>query len=359
MGLIDLAHRWLGGLIGLLLAVLAVSGTVLAYKDVWVMLPHAGDAQAQDTATLVAAAETIMAAPDRPRSIVFASKTFGLNQLSYPQEGAGAYATQQGELVVRWSAKWERPEVWLFDLHHHLFTGDTGEIVAGIAGLCGLGFVITGAILWWRMRSAYEFRLWPRKFERFAILRHHRDLGIVMAPILALSLVTGTIMIFRPVADLILGPGASAAVTQALKPPPPRKAELAAHPDWRGMIETARRLHPDAEVRILSLPRGKTGLISLRLRQQQEWLPNGRTTLYFAADTGALVRAGDALAMPAKVRAYNALYPLHSGKVGGLPYRIVMTLSGLTLTLLGSLTVWTFWFRRKPRRRRRDPVPAT
>lgn len=359
MAVIDLLHRWLGGLIGLLLVVLGLSGAILAHKDVWVMLPHAGDAQVQDTATLAAATEAIMDGPDRPRSIVFATKTFGLNQLSYPTEGAGAYATQQGELITRWSSKWERPEVWLFDLHHHLFSGDTGEIVSGVAGLCGLGFVVTGAILWWRMRRAYEFRLWPRKFERFAILRHHRDLGIVMAPVLALSLVTGAIMIFRPVADLILGPGTSAAVTQALKPPPPRKAELAEHPHWRGMIETARRLHPDAEVRILSLPRGKTGLISLRLRQQREWLPNGRTTLYFAADTGALVRAGDALAMPAKVQAYNALYPLHSGKVGGLAWRLVVTLSGLTLTLLGSLTVWTFWFRRKPRRRRRDPVPAT
>jgi len=359
MGLLDLLHRWTGGLIGLLLAVLGLSGSILAYKDAWVMLPHADDAHVQDTAALAAAAERLMADPERPRSIVFATKDFGLNQLSYPEAGAGAYASQAGEIVTRWSSKWERPEVWLFDLHHHLFNGDAGEIVAGVAGLCGLGFVITGAILWWRMRRAYEFRLWPRKFERFAILRHHRDLGVVMAPVLALSLVTGTIMVFRPVADLILGPGTSAAVTQALKPPPPRKAKLADDPDWRGMIETARRLYPTAEVRILSLPRGKTGLISLRLRQQQEWLPNGRTTLYFAADTGELVRAGDALAMPGNVQAYNALYPLHAGKVGGLPYRLLMTLSGLTLTLLGSLTVWTFWFQRKPRRRRRDPVPAT
>jgi uncharacterized iron-regulated membrane protein len=359
MGLIDLAHRWLGGLIGLLLAVLALSGTILAYKDVWVMLPHARDAQVQDPATLVAATEAVMAAPDRPRSIVFATKTFGLNQLSYPDASAGAYTTQRGELITRWSSKWERPEVWLFDLHHHLFSGDAGEVVSGVVGLCGLGFVITGTILWWRMRRAYEVRLWPRRFERFAILRHHRDLGIVMAPVLALSLITGAIMIFQPVADAVLGPGASAQVAEALKPPPGRKVELAARPDWRRMIETARRLHPTAEVRILSLPRGKTGLISLRMRQQEEWLPNGRTTLYFAADTGELVRAGDALAMPRQVQAYNALYPLHAGKVGGLAYRLLITLSGLTLATLGSLTVWTFWFRRKPRRRRRDPLPAT
>lgn len=359
MRLVDLIHRWTGGLIGLLLAVLGLSGALLAHKPLLVMLPQVGEAQAQDTASLAAAAERIMAAPDRPRSVVFATRDFGLNQLSYPKAGSGAYATQAGDVVARWDSKWDRPEIWLFDLHHHLFNGDTGEMVAGVAGLCGLGFVITGAILWWRMRRAFELRLWPRKFERFQILRHHRDIGIVMAPLLALSLMTGTIMVFRPVADAILGPGAAAAVTEALKPPPPRKAKLADDPDWTGMIETARRLYPTAEVRILSLPRGETGLISLRLRQQQEWLPNGRTTLYFAADTGELVLARDALALAPQVQAYNALYPLHAGKVGGLPYRLLVTLSGLTLTLLGSLTVWTFWFRRKPKRRRRDPVPAT
>lgn len=352
MTFIDLAHRWLGGLIGLLLAVLGISGAILAHKDAWVGLPHVHDPQVQTTSALVAAVETIMADPEaRPRSIVFASRTFGLDRLSYPDE-AGAYTDQTGRIVTRWADKWERPEVWIFDLHHHLLTGDTGETVAGVAGLCGLGFVITGAILWWRMRGAYEFRLWPRKLSRFAILRHHRDLGILMAPILALSLVTGSVMVFRPVADLILGPGAARAVTQALEPPPPRKAALAENPDWRGMIETARRLHPQAEVRILSLPRGKTGLISLRLRQPQEWLPNGRTTLYFAADTNQLIHARDASKMPAQVQAYNALYPLHAAKVGGLPYRLLMTLSGLTLGVLGTLTVWTFWFARKPRRRR-------
>lgn len=356
MRVLDLLHRWLGGTIGLLLAVLGVSGALLVHKDIWVGVPGARDAQVQDTAALAAAAERIMADPDRPRSIVFASRTFGLDRLSYAGQH-GAYADQSGEIVTRWDSQWERPEVWLFDLHHHLFYGDTGEMVAGVAGLVGLGFVVTGLILWWPLRRSYEFRLWPKAPSRFPILRHHRDWGVVLAPILALSLITGSIMVFRPVADLLLGPGAATEVEASLKAPPPREAKLAGNLDWSGMIATARRLHPDAEVRILSLPRGDTGLISLRLRQPQEWLPNGRTTLWFAADTGELVHARDALELPARAQAYNALYPLHAAKVGGLPYRLVMTLSGLTLGLFGTLTVWTFWFARKPRTQR-EPRPA-
>ncbi|MFZ5718720.1 MAG: PepSY-associated TM helix domain-containing protein [Pseudomonadota bacterium] len=359
MRLVDLLHRWLGGTIGLLLAVLGVSGAILAHKDAWVGVPGARDAQVQETAALAAAAERLMADPEgRPRSIIFATRTFGLDRLSYEGE-AGAYATQAGEIVTRWDSNWARPEIWLFDLHHHLFNGETGEIVAGVAALCGLGFVITGVILWWPLRRSWTFRLWPSRMSRFPILRHHRDLGVVMAPLLALSLVTGAIMVFRPVTDLILGPGAAKEVEASLKAPPPRNAELSETLDWGGMIETARRLHPDAEVRILALPRGDSGLISLRLRQPAEWLPNGRTTLWFAADTGELVHARDALELPARARAYNALYPLHAAKVGGLPYRLAVTASGVALGLFGTLTVWTFWFARRPRRRREaKPAPA-
>lgn len=357
MKLLDLVHRWLGGTFGVLLAVLGLSGAILVHKDAWVGVPGARDAQVQDTRALADAVNRMMAEPDRPRSILFASESFGLDRLSYEGD-RGAYADQAGQVVTRWDSQWERPEVWLFDLHHHLFYGDTGEMVAGAAGIAGLVFVITGLILWWPLRNSFQFRLWPKTLGRFPVLRHHRDWGVLVAPVLALSLATGTTMVFRPVADVILGPGTSARVETALKPPPPIKAKLADDLDWGGMIVEARRLYPDAEVRILSLPRGKSGLISLRLRQKQEWLPNGRTNLWFAADTGRLVASRDALALPGQVRAYNALYPLHAAKVGGLPYRLLMTFSGLTLGLFGTLTVWTFWFARRKPRLKREPRTA-
>src|SRR3546814_10718573 len=86
---------------------------------------------------------------------IYADERFGLHQLRF-NEGAGAYASQSGEIVARWASQWERPELWIFDFHHHLFAGDNGEWVIGIAGLCGLFFVISGVILWWRTRGDRE-----------------------------------------------------------------------------------------------------------------------------------------------------------------------------------------------------------
>jgi uncharacterized iron-regulated membrane protein len=352
MKTLDLLHRWTGGLIGLLLALLGLSGAILLHKDAWVMLPHAGDAQVTGTAEIAATVTRLMADPEgRPQGIVFAGENFGLHRLSFGKD-AGAYADQSGNIVTTWQSQWERPEIWLFDFHHHLFTGDAGETVAGIAGLCGLFFVLSGIILWWRTRKTFEFRLWPRRMSRPAIVRQHRDLGIIVAPLLLLSLYTGLSMIFRPITALALGPSAPAAIASALKPPPPIEAKLADRIDWGAIVRTARQRFPDAEFRILALPRGDTGMISIRMKQPAEWLPNGRTTLFFAADTGRLDAARDALALTAQVRGFNMLYPLHAAKVGGLPYRLLMTLSGLALALLGSLAVWSFWFRRG------KPVPA-
>lgn len=327
---------------------MGLSGAILVHRDALIMLPHVGDARVTDTAQVAATVERIMADPaTRPQSLTFPSDSLGLYRLGWGKDG-GAYVDQGGNQVARWLTQWERPELWLFDFHHHLFAGDAGETVIGVAGLAGLFFVVSGAILWWRTRKTFELRALPRRLSRPAILRHHRDLGILFAPLLLLVIYTGVTMIFRPVTALVLGPSAPATIEKALKAPQAPAAKVAEKLDWAAMIALAKARFPDAEPRILSLPRKGGGLIGLRMKQPAEWLPNGRTVLYFAADTGRLVEVRDALQLPAQARGFNTFYPLHAAKVGGLPYRLLMTLVGLALTLLGSLTVWTFWFKRRP-----------
>lgn len=353
MKFVDLLHRWTGGLLGLLLAVLGLSGVILVHKDAWILLPHARDAQVQDLAAVVGSVERLMAGSPAPNSITFASRDLGLHRVRFTGE-AGAYADQAGGIVARWDSKWERPELWLFDLHHYLLAGETGALVAGWVALIGLGFVVTGLILWWPRRKTFEFRLWPARMDRPRIIRQHRDFGVVVAPLLTLSLLTGAMLTLRPVADLVLTPwGSSAELRASLAAPQARGGAPAQQLSWTRILGEARRRFPDAEFRVLSLPQKPGGLISIRMRQPAEWLPNGRSTLWFDASDGRLVEARDALSMGRGVQMFNAVYPLHAAKVGGLPYRIVMTASGLALCLLGTLSVWTFWFRRPQARRSR------
>jgi uncharacterized iron-regulated membrane protein len=351
MKLLDLIHRWTGGIVGLVLAIMGLTGTILVHKESWLLLPHAGDALVTDPAAIGAATEKLLAAEPKAQSILYASDRFGLHQLRLPK-GAGAYADQAGNVVTRWQSQWERPELWIFDLHHHLFSGDVGETIIGVAGLAAILFVVTGAILWWRTRRTFNFRLWPRRLSRPAIVMQHRDFGIVMAPLLLLSAVTGTMMIFKPFAAIVIAPfGAPWQALAANAPPKAKSGPLAAQPDWPAIVTAAHAHFPDARIRILALPRKPGDPIAIRMKRAAEWLPNGRSTLAFDADDGRLLAATDALALPAGTQVFNGAYPLHAAKVGGLAWRLVMTVSGLALMLLGSLTVWTFWFRR-PRQKR-------
>lgn len=360
MQTLRLLHRWTGGFVGLLLALLGLSGALLVHKDAFlrITVPHAADAQRQDTATLAAAAAKIFAAEDRPRSIVLATDRLGLHKLSYKGEH-GAYADQDGNIVQNWTSNWERPEVWLFDFHHHLFNGDAGEIVGGGIGLIGLGFVVTGLILWWPTRRMFKFRLWPKGAKRAAIVHHHRDLGVWIAPLLVLSLTTGAAMNLKWFSQALRAPFSPPAVVEAASAPPKIVGgKLAKDLDWASVIGAAKARFPDAEVRTIGLPAKKGGLIQIRLRRQAEWLPNGRTMAWFDPADGRLVASRDALTLPLGARIANADYPLHAAKVGGLAYRLVMTASGLALTLLGSLAVVTFWGNPSGKPRRRSALRA-
>lgn len=363
MKILRLLHRWTGGLIGLLLALLGFTGALLVHEDAFLRatVPHAADDQRQDTATLAAMATRVFGAEDRPRSIVLATQRMGLHKLAYKTEQQAAYADQDGNIVQSWTSNWARPEVWIFDFHHHLFNGDAGEIVGGIAGLAGLGFVVTGLILWWPTRRMFHLRAWPRMMKRAAIVHHHRDLGVIVAPLLVLSLTTGAAMNLKWFSQALRAPFSPPAVMEkASAAPKIRGGKLAEDLDWSKVIGQAQARFPGAEVRTIGLPQKKGGLIGVRLRQQAEWLPNGRSMAWFDPATGAMVASRDAQAMPLGSRIANLDFPLHAAKVGGLAYRLVMTVSGLALTLLGALAVVTFWGNPAgvPKRRKPKAKPA-
>lgn len=339
MALLSAIHRWTGGLIGLLLTLLGLTGTILIWEGAWITLPGAGDPIAEDVSRLSAITQRA-AAGGELSYITFASDELGLHQLVYA-DGSGAYVRQDGTVVERWASQWERPELWLFDLHHHLFAGDTGETVTGIAGIAGLLFLVTGAILWWRSRRTFRLRLLPRRLAPGPIVSHHRDLGIIALPLLTLSMSTGVLMLFAPVRHALFG--------QEYRPKIIAPASTEQTPTEA--LEVAKSLFPEAAIRRIALPVHPGGSIVVRLRQPFEWTPNGRTQVSIDAD--GKVPVEDAAAANPSAWLSEKAYPVHAAKVGGPAWKLAMTASGIALTLLGSLAVWSFWARRVGKRARR------
>ena len=348
--LLSLLHRWVGAIAGLLLALLGLSGALLVWRDQWTFVPHAGDAPGHDMAALARVIDAVADGATPIERMTFAGEGLGVHQIVYA-DGSGAYLSQSGEVVARWTATWQRPELWLFDLHHHLLLGEAGETAEGIVALVGLFFVISGVVLWWRMRARFRPRLWPAKMTSGAIVHHHRDLGVITAPLLALSLLTGAMMALPAVGQWMMAPLGREAKPKA--PDVPAAPPHVGRPDFARAFAAAATRFPDAEPRRLQWPRKAGKPITLRLRQPFEWTPNGRTFLYLDPATLAVVGAAD----PADGRGsgwlQEKLYPVHAAKVGGLGWKLAMTASGLALAMLGSLAVYGVWRTRWTARRRR------
>ena len=345
MKALSILHRWSGGLVGLLLALLGLSGAILVWEGEWIGVPGADDPVVENVERI--AAISSHAVSDGALRITFASDEIGLHHVAR-QGGAGEYVRQDGGIAASWAGQWERPELWIFDLHHHLLAGETGEWVTGIAGIFGLMFVITGAVLWWRSRRAFEWRLWPRRMQPGPIVRHHRDFGIVIAPLLLMSFLTGLGMLFPAAARIALSPWG--AMPSPAKPPEVLNAGPT--PSVADMLRTAKRRFPNAELRRLTVPAKADGAYSIRMRQSFEWTPNGRTTLYFDR-AGKLLRVDDPASASDAASINEKLYPVHSSKVGGTLWKIAMTVSGLALFMLGSFAVYSFWLRKANRGRKK------
>lgn len=353
---LSLLHRWLGGLVGLALAVLGLTGAALLWKPWWVGVPLSNRAPTEaETLAMIAAAERLGAG-----HLTLPSAEFGTAQAGLP-DGGGAYLAHEGILRAQWTSSWDRPETFLFDLHHHLLMGETGELLTGWLGIAAALFTLSGLVLWWPTRRTFRLKALPARLTRPAVIRHHRDLGVVLALPILLAGLTGALIVLKPLAGAIFAPLSPAPEIAAWQARPPAPAAAQA-PDWPAILAAARARFPDAQPRMIIWPKAPGEAVTIRMRRPAEWHPNGRTTLTLAGD-GTLLAARDAPAAPLATRAQNALYPLHSARLAGspmaLPLRVVMTLAGLGLALLGSLAVLTFWRAPRPRKNPTRPRVIT
>lgn len=354
MKLLSLLHRWTGGVVGILLAIIGLSGTALLWEDSWILLDGANDAAVGDPAALGETVRIAMEMAPGLSRVTFAGDEIGLHQAVYA-DGGGAYIAQDGTVVERWTGVWERPELWLFDLHHYLLMGEAGKTVTGVLGLLLLAFAISGAILWWRTRKTFRFRLWPARYTASAIVRHHRDLGIVAAPLLLLVAATGTLMVFPAISSTLLSPIAKAGAEPV---PPTGLAPVGRDTDWQRVMANAQEAYPSAAARRLMMPKQPGQPIAIRFRQDFEWTPNGRSYVWIAPGSAEVVARDD----PAEggdpaAAVVEKFYPLHAAKVGGLAWRIALTFAGLSLVLLGLFATWSFWTVRIGRRGGKLAVP--
>lgn len=337
-------HLWVGLGVGLVFAVVGLSGTVLVFHDDLLRWQHPQLAAFEPVADGGVLARVL--ASETPR---------GLGSVQFPRErmpvwlgfyddGRRVYFAPDDGRVLLERSEHDDALLWLHELHTHLLGGETGEAVLGVIGWISLGLLLTGLYLWWPRRGRMLAQL--RVFNGPPVRRWmtwHRSSGVVLLPLVLLATLTGVGMIYHEAArGLLTGLFGGGAIPAA----PVRAAPAGATVDWPRVLERARSALPSAALTRASAPADGSGVVGFRARGHGEWHPNGRSTVHVDLAGREVLLAHDATAQPLGARMTEAIYPLHIGSVGGAAVKWLTALGGLMPAFL-LVTGFLFWRRRR------------
>jgi len=345
MKLIRTVHAWAGLTLALLLILSSVTGTLLLWKDEYVMLtiPEARvnfTPEPRALARIAAAIEATFENNDILR-IQFATAEFPLSKVTLYDTNY-AYVDIDGRVVEQWHMN-DRIEEWLYDLHHRLLLDDIGLTIVGLAAIALVILVLLGVITFIPLRRLFSRGIWPAGLSSGALVISHRNLGIVLALPLLLTLVTGITLAFPfEVEELLLedlrrsqeysdamvvgidditGPGTG---------------------DWLPAMERTLAVFPGAVIRTASVPSGFSAHRIIGVQQPGAWNRTGLSLAYIDEELGYMDLRIDARGVPLVERLVNLGYPLHTGKTGSMLFKLFMTFCGLGIACLSLFGLVSF-----------------
>ena len=342
-------HLWVGLSVGLVYALIALSGSVLVFQKpllCWLHPQLAGhelpDAGAR--AAVLAKLSRDWSASGL-RSADLPTADLPVWQL-YFADGSRRYLDPADGQLLLTRTSGSDLLLTLRDWHTHLLGGEAGEAWLGVLGWITLALLVSGLWLWWPARHKFgaNLRLHAQPPAR-RWLSWHRSFGALSLPLLALVTLTGTLMIYsggtRRALQAVFG-DAPAVV-------PARVAPQAGIIDWLAVLDMAQRALPDAQLHRIALPSASDGRVVIRARSPGEWHPVGRSQVWIDPWRLQVLGALDASHDGRGARISNAIYPLHAGSVGGGIGAWLVLLSGL-LPPFFLVTGFLFWRARRPKR---------
>ena len=374
-------HMWVGLILGLLLALLGLSGSILVYDDaiseLLAPVPHtstqgtelpldkiveaARGAAGQGAMQIALAREAddpVSVRVTRPRAGEGTGRGEGRGERrAMDGQRAGAQGGPQGPQAatqvfidpvsgaVLGSRKAQLPPILAFShqLHGNFLMGREGRQFVGWLGVAMLALGVTGLVLWWPKRGQWKYAFFVRRTAKG--LRFHRELhaatGIWIFVVFMIVSFSGVVIAFPNTFGLAGGGQAGGGVTFNLREGPeiaPLAGATAIGADQA--LAMARKAMPDAEPTSLSLPIRPDRTIMVNM------LAHGAVgaTVYIDPWRGEVVAKRD----PSQ----NFLAwqrPLHQGSGLGAIWKALVFLSGLVPALF-VITGVIMWVKKRQRR---------
>lgn len=337
-------HAWGGVTLALWLLLVSTTGALLVWKQEYLRfaIPQATTAFTPTPEALAAIASAVEThfKPNDLSLIEFATADFALTKVTLV-DNHYAYLDPLGRVVAEWVLN-ERWEEWLYDLHHRLLLGNPGLTLVGCAALAMIFLLFAGLVSFWPLRRGFRQGLWPRNLARPQLLRSHRNLGLILALPMLMTLVTGAMLAFPEQSQQLLvepfrDDTYSLDFVEHLD-----GVSGGASGEWLPAMQRALRAFPGASIRSAQAPNDFSPYRIIGLQQPGEWNPQGLSKVYIDAKMGHMDVRIDSQAQHVSERLVNGGYPLHTGRIHSLPYKLLLTLSALLIATLSFLGLISF-----------------
>ena len=333
-------HLYLGLVVGIFLAAIALTGSLLVFSpeierffnpQLLQVIPQAERIPLENVLQIVEKAYP----QNQALSILLPREAKEVCQVwmrSKNEEVVSVYVNPYSGKIKGARLMKETFTGFILTLHAELAAGDSGHLVVGICGLVMLGLTFTGLVLWtgWRNLARGFSINWKAHWQR-TVFDLHNVSGIVSVAFLMLISATGTAIIFyAPVQSTLYW------LTNE-KPQP----ALTSHPHSSSLrqnldeiLHQVNTVLPEAKTTFISLPLTPEAIFKVRKKFPNEPHPNGISTIYLDQYSGKILQADSVNSASVANRILNSLYPLHIGSYGGIYLRLTHAIAGLAAIVL-------------------------
>jgi uncharacterized iron-regulated membrane protein len=341
-------HRYIGLVVGLLLIIIGLSGSVLVFQreiDAFVISQRFGQVIApENPAQKIIPVEAII---DRIKDQFKDQPETSVRAIAIPNKPSNPYvATVQlknkrlaqvyvnpylGEIMgVR-----DRDSSWIgitLDLHRKFLSGKTGEAIAGFVALFLFILCMTGIGLWkgWRnLRAGFKIA-WKATPIKLHLDIHHVS-GVIVVVFLTAIAFTGFCWSFSDQTKPIIY-----AATFTTEPEKNTSKFLSGKSSLSlsELLEKSDSVFPNAVTTFISFPQKTKDAIRIGKKQPQESEERGNTRIWLDQYSGKVLQIQDGLNLSRADAVLSFFAPIHNGTYGGIPTRVLYVFVGLSPLVL-------------------------
>lgn len=338
-------HLWLGLGLGLLFALLSLTGSALVfYPEIDAALnplPLAAESEpAPGWQSPVWDAALATGRKHWPQGGDFSFEATGapgpIPARYYPPSASHGHQAERemvwfsadGSSVLRSETWGEYLMSWLYELHMHLLAGEAGRQIVGWSGFVMLVLLATGIAAWWPRGSWQKALTFKRKAVRQRRLRDlHKHAGLWSSLLLVLLSLTGALLALPDIKTQLF----TATIAAPDQVPVPTSQDTSGtQVSLSRALDAAHRAVPHARLAFIDVPDGGTGTI--RIRVQVPGDPHRRfpgSFVFVDQYSGEVLAVHNVGNGNAGTIAAKWLRPIHDGSLAGLPTRVLAVLLGL------------------------------